>query len=81
MDDKDKKIKELQEEVMNQKVVLKSERLLTAEIKAELEKNKLHVASLQEINEDYSNKIAKYKVIMKKFNEINGLIRDLKIFF
>ena len=81
MDDKDKKIKELQEEVMNQKVVLKSERLLTAEVKAELEKNKLHVASLQEINEDYSNKIAKYKVIMKKFNEINGLIRDLKVFF
>ena len=81
MDDKDKKIKELQEEVMNQKVVLKSERLLTAEIKAELEKSKLHVTSLQEINEDYSNKIAKYKVIMKKFNEINGLIRDLKIFF
>ena len=81
MDDKDKKIKELQEELTNQKTVLKSERLLTSEIKAELEKNKLHVTSLQELNEDYSNKIAKYKVIMKKFNEINGLIRDLKVFF
>ena len=81
MEDKDKKIKELEEEILNQKAVLKSERLLTVEIKTELEKTKLHVLSLQDLNEDYSNKIAKYKVIVNKINEINALIRDLKVFF
>ena len=81
MEDKDKKIKELEEEILNQKAVLKSERLLTVEIKTELEKTKLHVFSLQDLNEDYSNKIAKYKVIVNKINEINALIRDLKVFF
>lgn len=81
MEDKDKKIKELQEELINQKVVLKSEKLLTQEIKQQLEKARLHITSLQELNEDYSNKIANYKIVINRFNEINAILKDLKIFF
>jgi len=70
MEDKDKKIKELEDKLSEEIAVKKSEVILNKELLEKIEKQKLHINTLQEINEDYSNKIAKLKVIINKINQM-----------
>lgn len=70
MEDKDKKIKELEDKLSEEIAVKKSEVILNKELLEKIEKQKLHITTLQEINEDYSNKIAKLKVIINKINQM-----------
>jgi len=70
MEDKDKKIKELEDKLSEEIAVKKSEVFLNKELLEKIEKQNLHINTLQEINEDYSNKIAKLKVIINKINQM-----------
>jgi chaperonin cofactor prefoldin len=70
MEDKDKKIKELEDKLSEEIAVKKSEVILNKELLEKIEKQNLHINTLQEINEDYSNKIAKLKVIINKINQM-----------
>ena len=49
-------------------MVKKSEVILNKELLQEIEKNKLHIQTLQKINEEYSNTISKLNLIIKKNN-------------
>lgn len=72
MEDKDKKIKELEDKLSEEIIVKKSEVLLNKELLEKIEKQNLHITTLQEINEDYSNQIAKLKVIINKINQMTS---------
>lgn len=70
MDEKDKKIKELEDKLNEEIMVKKSEVLLNKELCEKIEKHLLTIETLQEINEDFSNKIAKLRFHIKKINEL-----------
>ena len=54
-----------------EKQVKKSEVQLNADLKKEIEKRDLHIETLVKINEQYSDKIAKLRMTLKKWvNEI-----------
>ena len=72
MEDKDKKIKELENKLSEEILVKKSEVILNKELLEKIEKQNLHITTLQEINEDYSNQIAKLKVIINKINQMTS---------
>jgi len=67
----EKRIKQLEENLEMEKQVKESEVLFNADLKKEIEKRDLHIETLVKINEQYSDKIAKLRQILKKWvNEI-----------
>jgi chaperonin cofactor prefoldin len=67
------KIKELEHQLQMEKMVKKSEVDLNKELLERIEKHQLHIETLININEEYSNTIAKLRTKLKK------LIVDPKI--
>jgi chaperonin cofactor prefoldin len=67
------KIKELEHQLQMEKMVKKSEVDLNKELLERIEKHQLHIETLININEEYSNTIAKLRARLKK------LIVDPKI--
>jgi phosphotransferase system IIA component len=61
-DEKDKIIKDLKVKLEMAEQVKKSEVLLNTDLKEIIEKQQLHITTLQKINEDFSNKYATLKV-------------------
>jgi chaperonin cofactor prefoldin len=59
------KIKELEESLSMEIMVKKSEVMLNKELKERIEKQELHLETLLKINEDYSDKIARLRKIIK----------------
>lgn len=66
--DKDKIIEELKQRIDEEQMVKKSEVLLNKELLERIEKLNLQIETLLEINENFQNKIAKLRMILK--NEI-----------
>tara|TARA_E500000178_G_scaffold350476_1_gene409531 strand:+ start:1247 stop:1465 length:219 start_codon:yes stop_codon:yes gene_type:complete len=67
----EKRIKQLEENLEMEKQVKASEVEFNADLKKEIEKRDLHIETLVKINEQYSDKIAKLRQILKKWvNEI-----------
>ena len=66
--DKDKIIEELKKRIDEEQMVKKSEVLLNKELLERIEKLNLQIETLLEINENFQNKIAKLRMILK--NEI-----------
>lgn len=64
--DKDKRIKELEESLEEEKMVKKSEASINRDLKEQIEKKDLHIKTILEINENFSNKIAKLRNMLKK---------------
>ena len=64
--DKDKRIKELEEPLEEEKMVKKSEASINRDLKEQIEKKDLHIKTILEINENFSNKIAKLRNMLKK---------------
>jgi chaperonin cofactor prefoldin len=60
------KIKELEEKVIVETMVKKSEVMLNKELNERMEKYQLHIETLREINEKYSDLIAKLRTTLKK---------------
>lgn len=83
MDDKDKQIQDLKNELSQEIAVKKSEVVLNKQRLEEIHKLQLHLETLQEINEDYSKRIAKLETMLKTIHQhidiINGSIWSLKI--
>lgn len=68
MDEKDKQIEELKIKLNNCDLIRKSEVLMNQQLK---EKNKLlelHQETLLKINEEFSEKIAKLRIIIEKLS-------------
>jgi len=61
------KIKELEEKLQMEIMVKKSEVLLNKELQERIEKNQLHIETLIEINEKYSDTIGKLRARLKDF--------------
>ena len=59
------KIKELESELLMEKMVKKSEVELNKELKERIEKFELHIETLIKINEEYSNTIGKLRARLK----------------
>ena len=59
------KIKELEEKLQMEIMVKKSEVLLNKELQERIEKNQLHIETLIEINEKYSDTIGKLRARLK----------------
>jgi chaperonin cofactor prefoldin len=67
----EKRIKQLEENLEMEKQVKASEVEFNADLKKEIEKRDLHIETLVKINEQYSDKIARLRQILKKWvNEI-----------
>ena len=62
----DQRIKELEDKLSGETALKKSEILMNKDLKEQLEKKDLHIKTLLEINESFSNKIAKLRVQIKK---------------
>jgi hypothetical protein len=60
------KIKELEHQLQMEKMVKKSEVDLNKELLERIEKHQLHIETLININEEYSNTIAKLRTRLKK---------------
>lgn len=63
----EKRIKQLEENLEMEKQVKASEVQLSANLKQEIEKRELHLQTLIKINEQYSDKIAKLRMTLKKW--------------
>lgn len=61
-DEKDKIIADLKVKLDMAEQVKKSEVMLNTDLRETIEKQKLHITTLQKINEDFSNKYAAIKV-------------------
>ena len=61
-DEKDKIIADLKVKLDMAEQVKKSEVMLNTDLRETIEKQKLHITTLQKINEDFSNKYASIKV-------------------
>jgi|TARA_E500000318_G_C3545622_1_gene206569 chaperonin cofactor prefoldin len=61
-DEKDKIIEDLKVKLDMAGQVKKSEVMLNTDLRETIEKQKLHITTLQKINEDFSNKYATLKV-------------------
>lgn len=66
--DKDKIIEELKQRIDEEQAVKKSEVMLNKELLERIEKLNLQIETLLEINENFQNKIAKLRLILR--NEI-----------
>ena len=67
----EKRIKQLEENLEMEKQVKASEVEFNADLKKEIENRDLHIETLVKINEQYSDKIARLRQILKKWvNEI-----------
>jgi hypothetical protein len=66
MIDKDQKIKELEEQLQMEISVKKSEVMLNKELQERIEKHQLHIETLIEINEKYSDTIGKLRARLKE---------------
>jgi chaperonin cofactor prefoldin len=66
MTDLNKKIEELESELVMEKMVKKSEVQLNKELHERIEKLELHIETLVEINEKYSNSIGKLRARLKE---------------
>jgi hypothetical protein len=66
IDELQNKIKELEEKLEMEKAVKKSEVLLNKELQERIEKHQLHIETLIEINEKYSNIICKLRARLKQ---------------
>jgi chaperonin cofactor prefoldin len=66
MTDLNKKIEELEAELLMEKMVKKSEVQLNKELHERIEKLELHIETLVEINEKYSNTIGKLRARLKE---------------
>jgi len=66
MNEKDQKIIELEEQLNLEIAVKKSEVLLNKELKERIEKLELHIETLIEINENYSNIIGRLRARLKE---------------
>jgi hypothetical protein len=64
--DKDQIIKELEEKLQMEVMVKKSEVLLNKELLERVEKHQLHIETLIEINEKYSDTIGKLRARLKE---------------
>jgi hypothetical protein len=64
--DKDQKIKELEEQLQMEISVKKSEIMLNKELNERIEKHLLHIETLIEINEKYSDTIGKLRARLKE---------------
>ncbi len=64
--DKDNRIKELEEQLQMEIMVKKSEVELNKELLERIEKHQLHIETLIEINEKYSNIIGKLRSRLKE---------------
>jgi len=62
IDEKDKIIKDLKVKLEMVEQVKKSEVMLNTDLRETIEKQKLHITTLQKINEDFSSKYATLKV-------------------
>lgn len=62
----EQKIKELEEQLQMEKMVKISEVMLNKELKERIEKLELHIETLIEINEKYSNTIGKLRARLKE---------------
>ena len=63
---KDQKIKELEEQLQMEISVKKSEIMLNKELNERIEKHLLHIETLIEINEKYSDTIGKLRARLKE---------------
>jgi DNA-directed RNA polymerase subunit H (RpoH/RPB5) len=66
MDHKDKTIEELTLNLEMAEQVKKSEVLLNKDLKEIIEKQKIYIETLQKINEDFCDKIAKLRIKLNK---------------
>jgi chaperonin cofactor prefoldin len=66
MTDLNKKIEELESELLMEKMVKKSEVQLNKELHERIEKLELHIETLVEINEKYSDTIGKLRARLKE---------------
>ena len=66
MTDLNKKIEELESELLMEKMVKKSEVQLNKELHERIEKLELHIETLIEINEKYSDTIGKLRARLKE---------------
>jgi len=66
MTDLNKKIEELESELLMEKMVKKSEVQLNKELRERIEKLELHIETLVEINEKYSDTIGKLRARLKE---------------
>lgn len=63
--DKDKIIEELKQRIDEEQAVKKSEVLLNKELLERIEKLNLQIETLININENFQNKIAKLRIMLK----------------
>jgi chaperonin cofactor prefoldin len=63
--DKDKIIEELKQRIDEEQAVKKSEVLLNKELLERIEKLNLQIETLLSINENFQNKIAKLRIMLK----------------
>ena len=66
IEDKDKKIAELESLVIQEKVVKESEMLLNKELLIKIKILELHNNTLLSINGEYSQEIAQLKILLEK---------------
>jgi hypothetical protein len=62
----EEKVKELEEKYQMEKGVKQSEVMLNTELNERIEKYQLHIETLRNINEHYSNLIGKLRVRLKE---------------
>jgi chaperonin cofactor prefoldin len=67
MKTKDEMLKELEDQLVMEKMVKKGEVGLNKNLREENEKLKLHIETLVEINENYATRLAKLRAEFKKF--------------
>ncbi len=63
----EQRIKELEEQLQMEIMVKKSEVMLNKELQERIEKHQLHIETLIEINEKYSDTIGKLRARLKEF--------------
>jgi phosphotransferase system IIA component len=66
---KDEKIKELESLLEQEKMVKKGEVVINEDLRIQIEKKDLHIATLIKINEEFSNKISELRFLLKKIIE------------
>tara|TARA_B100000085_G_C18524651_1_gene505215 strand:+ start:484 stop:693 length:210 start_codon:yes stop_codon:yes gene_type:complete len=68
MDEKDKQIEELKSKFASEELLKKSEILMNAQLKERIKLLELHQETLLKINEEFSEKIAKLRIIIEKLS-------------
>lgn len=68
MDEKDKRIEELKSKFASEELLKKSEVLMNAQLKERIKLLELHQETLLKINQEFSEKIAKLRIIIEKLS-------------